>query len=486
MSKIDMWPGSILQSFFKNWRGIAFSILVLTLIAASLIVALARHQTTHAASSGDWPGYMFDNGHSGFNGMETIINPASASQLKVHWASQGGSATFSQPTVARGMVYWGSSDGYERAANLNGGLIWQQNLGQTTSTCGTNTTTFGVISTATIASLTINGTRDSVVFVGGGDDRLYALDALTGVIRWSTALGAPSSNTFIWASPVVYNRSVYIGTASIGDCPLVPSQLFRLDAVTGAVQNTFSVAPAGCKGGGIWSSPTIDRSDNAVYITTGNAENRCASIASNALALVKLNATDLSFISSWQVPTVERGKDSDFGSTPTLFQAPFGGTLHQLVGAVNKNGTFYAFDRTTVGNGPVWRARIAVGGGCPECGQGSISSAAWDGSTLYVAGGNTTINGTSCGGSLRALNPVDGRFLWQSCLIKTVLGAVTGVPGVAAIVEGSHLVLIDATSGIALFTYRESTTARFDGSPSISNGVLYVGDRNGHLYAFGT
>lgn len=67
-----------------------------------------------------------------------------------------------------------------------------------------------------------------------------------------------------------------------------------------------------------------------------------------------------------------------------------------------------------------------------------------------------------------------------------MLGAVTVVPGVAALVEGSDLVLMDATSGTTLFTYPGSTTARFYSSPSISNGVLYIGDRNGHLYAFGT
>ena len=185
------------------------------------------------------------------------------------------------------------------------------------------------------------------------------------------------------------------------------------------------------------------------------------------------------------MPTTEQGKDSDFGSTPTLFQATIGGTLYQLVGAVNKNGTFYAFDRTNISNGPVWSAQIAVGGDCPECGGGSISPAAWDGTTLYVAGGNTTMNGASCRGSLRALNPVDGSFLWQDCLVKTVLGAVTGVPGVVAIVEGSKLVLVDATSGATLFISQGSTPARFYGSPSVSNGVLYVGGRDSYLYAFG-
>src|SRR5437588_6585549 len=485
MGETDRRSSSSSQLYSKKWRGIALSALALALIVAGLIVALSRHQTTYAVSPSDWSGYMFDTGRSGFNGAETIINPTTAPNLKMHWSLQGSGTTFSQPVVDNGMVYWGSSDGYERATDLNGGLIWQQNLGQTTWTCRTHTTTLGVISTGAVASLLITGTLTSVVFVGGGDDHLYALDATTGVILWSTPLGAPSSNTFIWDSPVVYNNSVYIGTASIGDCPLIPGQLFRLDAATGTVENIFNTVPAGCKGGGIWGSPTIDQSDNSIYFTTGNASKRCATTAGNAIALIKLNATDLSFISSWQVPTTEQGKDSDFGSTPTLFQATIGGTLYQLVGAVNKNGTFYAFDRTNISNGPVWSAQIAVGGDCPECGGGSISPAAWDGTTLYVAGGNTTMNGASCRGSLRALNPVDGSFLWQDCLVKTVLGAVTAVPGVVAIVEGSKLVLVDATSGATLFIAQGSTPARFYGSPSVSNGVLYVGGRDSYLYAFG-
>src|SRR3989440_1701269 len=471
--------------FSRKWRGIALSALALAFLFTGVVIAVPRHQAVHADPSGAWPTYMANNQRSGFNGSETIINATSAPNLKVHWTATGEGKIFSQPVVANGIVYWGSWNGYEHATALDGAPLWQRNLGQTTANCGANGA-LGVISTAAVASVSINGSLTSVVFVGGGDDHLYALDASSGAVIWSTPLGAPSSNTFIWASPVVYNNSVYIGTASIGDCPLIPGQLFRLDAATGTVENIFNTVPAGCKGGGIWGSPTIDQSDNSIYFTTGNASKRCATTAGNAIALIKLNATDLSFISSWQVPTTEQGKDSDFGSTPTLFQATIDGTFYQLVGAANKNGTFYAFDRTNIGNGPLWRAQIAVGGVCPECGRGSISSAAWDGTTLYVAGGNTTINSASCGGSLRALNPVDGSFLWQHCLVKTVLGAVTMVPGVAAIIEGRNLVLVDASSGATLLTYPGSTTARFYGSPSISNGVLYVGDRNGHLYAFGT
>ena len=105
-----------------------------------------------------------------------------------------------------------------------------------------------------------------------------------------------------------------------------------------------------------------------------------------------------------------------------------------------------------------------------------------------MAGGKTTINGNSCKGSLRALDPSTGNFIWEHCLNDgTVLGAVTMAPGVVAIVEGSDLALVDATSGNTLFTYNGlSATSHFYGSPSISNGVLYVGNKDHRLYALGT
>src|SRR5258707_4463892 len=117
--------------------------------------------------------------------------------------------------------------------------------------------------------------------------------------------------------------------------------------------------------------------------------------------MLKLTASNLPFVSSWQAR-------HEFGSTPTLFQATIGGTIHKLVGPANKNGIYYAFERGAINQGPVWQATIAISGGCPECGQGSISSSALDRTTPYVAGGHTTIAGNSCLGSLQSLNPASG------------------------------------------------------------------------------
>ncbi len=454
---------------------------VLALLVLALLFMLetrtARAETETGAS---WRTFLANNAHTGFNPAETSITVSTAGNLRLEWSSQASGMVTTQPVLSGGVVYWGSLDGYERATDYNGNSVWQTFLGQTTSTnCGN--TAFGVASTATIAP-TMPGGSTLAVFVGGGDAQFYALDVHSGAILWKTRLGA-SPNVFIWGSPAVYNGSVYIGTASYGDCPLVRSQLVKLNAATGAVQSRFYAVPQGCTGAGIWSAPTIDTGAGMVYISTGNS-GTCSVKEPYAQAIVQLRASDLAVVGHWAVPANQLVSDSDFGATPTLFTFTQAGTVHRMVGVANKNGTYSAFRRGALGKGPAWTAQIAIGGECPECGDGSISSSAWDGKRLYIAGGNTTINGTSCPGGLDAVNPANGSFIWQRCLPDgPVLGAVSAVPGVIAVGEGSHVELIDATSGGLLFDY--ATAAGVWSPASILNGRLYVGDNAHNLYVLG-
>lgn len=425
----------------------------------------------------DWLGYQFSDARPGVNNAETTITSANAANLKVHWTvHEPGSpnAISAQPVVASGTIYWGSWTGFERATSLSGSAVWPTGnayLGQTSaSTC--DPPVAGVASTATVTGA---GTSSPTVYVGGGDARFYALNGTDGSVKWRTALGSSPSH-FVWSSPAVYNGSVYIGNASVGDCPLVQGQLIQLSASTGAIQHVFNVVPNGCTGGGVWGSPTIDDAAGRIYFATGNPG---SCVSSSTEAVVELNAADLSYVGSWQV----RGPDSadlDFGSTPTLFQA---GSV-RMVGVVNKDGTFYAFRRDALGSGPVWRAKVGAGGPAPQFGYGDISPAAWDGAALYVASGITSIKGVTCQGSLRKLDPATGGFVWQTCLHDGfVLGAVTAVPGVAFLGEGTHFVAIDTSSGNVLYNY--DTGSNVWGAASISNGVVYVGNQGGTLYAFG-
>src|SRR5205823_171823 len=109
----------------------------------------------------------------------------------------------------------------------------------------------------------------------------------------------------------------------------------------------------------------------------------------------------------WQIPLAQQSPDGDFGSTATLFQVTIGGVVHQMVGLLNKNGIYYAFDRKTISAGPIWHVQLAAPASTAE---NNVASSAWDGTWLYAAAGSTTINGASCAGSLRALNPASGVF----------------------------------------------------------------------------
>jgi polyvinyl alcohol dehydrogenase (cytochrome) len=479
-----VWAQGILIGKWARRRiyALALAGMFLLIGAAFLTPMLLGVRATSSeqfTSAGDWPTYGYDNARDNFNAAETIITPSTAPQLKQKWAHTGGNGISDEPTVVGGTVYWGSWDGYVHATSASTGAhVWSAFIGQTTaSSC--SPPRVGVASSPTVVS--VNGQLD--VFVGGGNANFYALNASTGSILWHTSLGA-SPSTFIWDSPAVFNGSVYIGTSSFGDCPLVQSKFFRLDPTNGSILNTFTIVPSGCTGAGVWGSPTIDESAGTIFIATGNSGSCNGGSEPYSFALVKLSASTLSVLDQFQLPAAERPGDSDFGSTPTLFTTSTG---RLMVGVANKNGTYYAFDRNSFATGPVWKDQVANAGGCPQCGSGSISPSVWDGHNLYIGGGNTTISGSSCMGSVRKVDPDNGSFLWQHCMgAGPVLGSLTATAsGVVAASQGNTVIVMNASTGATVARLHDSLTgSKLYGGPSISNGVLFVGNIDGNLYAY--
>jgi polyvinyl alcohol dehydrogenase (cytochrome) len=424
--------------------------------------------------------YRGDLGRSGYYPAETGLTTANAASLKVHWTAGGGVDSFAQPIVANNMLFWSDWSGSEHGANLNGQDLWKTNIGTTTPPASDNCspTSAGPTSTPTLG--TVGGV--SALFVGGGNGVMYALNAQTGAILWQTRLGTSPDN-FLWDSPALYNGTIYMGVASYGDCPLVQGQLVALNAATGAITGTADMVPNGCIGGGIWSSPTVDTVAGTIWVTTGTPH-ACSNGTAFAPALVELRASDLSVLGFWNVPVSSQSAgDPDFGSTPTLFTATINGQVRSLVGAVNKDAIFYAWDRTNPAAGPVWQSTIATASGDPAV--GSIVSASWDGTNLYVGGGNTTINGTSCAGSLDALNPSTGAFVWRSCQAGEMYGGITEVPGV--IIEGTlagAVLFLNAATGATLLNYN-SGVSEIQGECAVSNGIVYIPLDDGALVALG-
>ncbi|HEX4015252.1 MAG TPA: IPT/TIG domain-containing protein [Frankiaceae bacterium] len=420
--------------------------------------------------------YRGDLARTGYYPNETGVNLANVATLKKHWTAAGSVSSFAQPIVANNLIYWGDWAGVEHATNFAGVDVWTVNTGvNTDESCSPSTA--GVSGTVTIGQM--GGT--SVAYVPGGDNYMYALNALTGAVIWKTSLGTAPA-WYLWSSPILFNGSLYEGIASFGDCPLIQGQLVQMNATTGAIQNTADMVADGCIGAGIWTSPTVDPLDGSIYVTTGTP-NACHNPGVNlAPAIVKLRASDLAILSSWTVPVSEQQfGDEDFGGTPTLFTATIGGVQRPLVGALNKDGLFFAWDRSNLAAGPVWQSTIADPSGSPR----SILSAAWDGKYLYVGGGGAIINGASCYGNLDALDPASGAFIWRSCQTSFMTAGITEVPGllIEGVGAGGQVKFINTANGATTFTYNTGSTVQ--GEVTVFNGIVYVPLANGNLLALG-
>lgn len=464
------------------------SVMAVVVAAAGLVVSMAGaggwatslHDPPRSPSKGktplsvagaeDWPMYLHDPARSSTTG-ETILSAQNASQLQKVWSFTTGGGVAASPTVVGGVVYVGSWDGYEYALNAStGALIWKTYLGITD---GSSERCYPPEAGVTSSAAVVNG----VVYVGGGDNYWYALSASTGAVLWSIDVGNPRSNTYDghynWASPLVYNGYAYIGIASFGDCPLVQGGLLKVDLSTHQIVATWNAVPNGQVGGGVWTSPTLDTATNTIYLDTGT---QAGASQTTSAAMVALDANTLALEGAWQVPLDQQVSDNDWGNTPTLI----GGGL---VVATNKNGVVYAFQRSNISAGPVWQSKIANGGPCPNCGDGSVSSDAFDGSRLYAGGAEITSGGTTYPGSITAFNPTTGQVIWDDDLQGYVIPALTADNGLLIAGVGNNVMVFNAATGGTLFNY--ATEGSVYSPASVSGGMIYIGSQDGNIYAFG-
>jgi outer membrane protein assembly factor BamB len=460
---------------------------VAMLAAAALLAGVAIWQVTAlgtagaATTSDDWPSYVADNARSGFNSHESALTASNVGSLKTLWTRSGAGSVSDQPMESGGTVYWGSWNGYLHAASVGGTTKWDTFLGTATHS-GCNPSTAGVASSPAIGT----AGSTSAVFVGGGDAKVYAVNASTGAVLWSTLLGTPNE-AFMWGSPAAVGGSVYIGVSSLADCPLVQGKLVKLDAATGAIQASLNIVPNGCIGGGIWGSPSVTADGATLYVATGTWHACGTTGEPLSAALLQVRTADLTVQGHWQLPGAEiQTADIEFGSAPTLMDFTSGGRAVHDVAVGAKDGMFYAFAQGSVSAGPLWKVSIDANGTSPQGGDGILSPAAWDGTRLYVAGGRTTISGTACKGAVRALNPATGAFEWQHCLAAgPVLGPVSEYPGVVVAAGGNQVIFLSTGTGSLLHTFSAASGVIFYSGAAVARGHVFIGDMSGNFYAFG-
>lgn len=407
-----------------------------------LVICLAG-----AAIAGDWKMYLYDPAHSSFNAAQTKLDQDSIRKIQDVWLFTSGALLATAVTVSDGVLYFGDWGGNFHAIRASDGAeLWSQFVGISAppATLGCQPA-IGVTSQAVVV--------DDRVYVGGGDAALYALDKTSGSQIYRVELADTNTGAYLWSSIIYSGNALYLGVASLGDCPLVRGEMVRVDLNDPKNPKVRFLAPPDEVGGGIWSTPAVDEEAKTVYVTTGTGE-QDAERGLFGGTLLSLNATTLEPKAHYFLPSNSVEEDIEWGSSPTLFQTSDG---TKLVGATGKDGVLYACSRDELSL--VWTRKLSVSCICPECGCGSLSTPAFDGTTLYVGAGVRDPDGTPVG-SVYALNPDTGEVLWVQDLNGTVIAPVTVANG---------LVYVSSTMGLLVFNAQTGEPVWDDGN----YGLLY-------------
>ncbi|MCU1348995.1 MAG: hypothetical protein JWO56_2025 [Acidobacteria bacterium] len=464
----------------RNQRAIAVAGALLFCFAALAVDAerilrpetIIRRRLTRGPDN-DWPRYCASNLMTGVAAGEQVLSPATVGQLHLLWSRTLSGPIASAPSVVRGKLYIGDWAGNEWALDAaTGDVIASIDLGQTKSdVC--NPAILGVTSSAAVVG--------NIVYVAGGDDAFYALNADTLSVIWRKSLGdnSPTGGYYGWSSPAVAGGKVIQGIASNCDDPFPRGAIVGLDPATGVELKSSYFVPEDKVGGGVWTSPAVDSQNGKIYVTTGSAHSWSDG---DSFSIVRLNLDTFEIEDRWKLPN-DAGAywDGDWGSSPTLFTDVNG---RQLVGAGQKDGGYYAFDRNDLDAGPVWVAPIAIGGEVPQQGQGTLSTAAFDGKRLYVGGGIPRDNiDPAVFGAVSAVNPASGKIMWRHTFEGPVVAPVSFANGVVFAVGGKTVVALDAVTGSLLWSFDMNNWGF--GGVVIARGRAYVGDLDGNVYAFG-
>jgi polyvinyl alcohol dehydrogenase (cytochrome) len=481
------------------------------------------------------------------------LNKNTASKLAVKWKFQAAGDISATPAVVGGDVYVPDWGGMLNKINVGTGKAdWSVSIGALIAGSdagpGPNDTPAPIIARDTPVV-----TNDSVIFGVGSTGFpkslaiVAAVDRTTGALKWQTQVEAHPS-AVITSSPVLDRGKVYVGVASVEEYlaalplrnPPVPytccsfrGSVVALDAGTGKILwktytiedsayfNSDGKTPSGYSGVGVWSTPTVDRGRNSLFITTGNnySQPQGAGALPPGDHVESILSLDMGtgaikwsqrmtpgdvwnyYILFTQGPS-GGGPDWDFGIGANLFQTSLNGVQRDILGAGQKSGIYWAVDPDS-GN-VLWNQQVGPGGHLGGIHWGT----AVDGKHVYVgvndeAGSPYTIGGTgpqagqqTSVGSWAALNPSTGDIQWQVANptmtapvnLVSVNGPVSAANGVmfgGSMDTKGTMFAFDGDTGAVLWSFASGATVY--GGPAIADGVVYWG--NGYPYSriqFGT
>jgi len=335
---------------------------------------------------------------------------------------------------------------------------------------------------------------DGRVFRGTGDGRLIALDAATGKLLWSNAIGSPRLSEFASAAPLAWQGVVYMGIGG-GDAG-IRGRVMAYDAATGRELWRFNTIPMGKEigaqtwhrpesaktgGGGVWGAMTLDATTGELFVPVGNpwpdidgAYRPGANLFTNSLVVLDARSGALKW---WYQAVAGDTHDFDLAAAPVLFRSA---KIRDVAAFVGKNGYVIAIDRDT--RKPIFRTAVtrmenhgapATAAGTNVC-PGFAGGIAWNGPALDRLN-DTLLVGTREGGCMK-LFPAPTVYAPP----RVDFGGIVQ-PDPADVPAGT-VTALDAQSGAIRWVFRAEQPVIAGVTPT-AGGVTFTGDQAGNFLA---
>jgi len=356
---------------------------------------------------------------------------------------------------------------------------------------------------------------DGRLFRGTNAGQVVAYDATSGKRLWSTTIADPKRGELVSASPIAWNGLVFIGNAG-GDVKGVKGRMYALDAVTGRVRwefflvpkqpgdLSFGPAPTGSgaapssswendpqfpiSGGGTWTSYSLDPKSGLIYVPGGNPApdfvkdfRKGPNLYTGSV--VVLDARTGEYRRHFQL--IERDfHDWDVSGAPALFNR---GNGEAVMAVAPKDGHLYVIDlktgeqrfrlpMTTVANADVPLTEEGVRF-CP----GSQGGAEWNGPAYNPQNGTIVVGEVDWCTSVRT----DSKQVLQSISLgQPWSGSSRDGFGIQDDVSkwAGWVTATDAASGTRKWQFKAPYPILGAVTPTAGR-LVFVGDMGGSLYA---
>ena len=332
--------------------------------------ATAASTSSATGAGAEWHAVNGDSNETGYSRLDQIT-VANARELGLAWYFDlpGEVSLEASPIEVAGTLYFtGSYATLYAVAAATGKLLWKFDP----KTWEHNPTKMNFNFASNRGAAYAGGK----IFSAALDGRLFALDAKTGRMIWSTETTDPKGGQTVTGAPRVFDGKVIIGQggADFG----MRGYVTAYDQETGRQAWRFYVVPSSPEanqgdpaleaaaktwsgefwkttggGGGPWDSITFDAELNRIYIGTANAspydpEARSPGGGDNlyTASIVALDADTGKYVWHYQVNPRDSW-DYDCTQQMTLATLDIDGKRRKVLMQAPKNGFFYVLDRQT-------------------------------------------------------------------------------------------------------------------------------------------